>query len=128
MIFMLRADPYQTGILFCIDASQNQINDYLKRVLGSSPEHIKEVRQSLEGMKDGRTVYFEGKGAIVVLRHKVLGAKTMALLVHEIYHAVSYILQSRGIDPSDETEEVYAYLNQDLCEKAFRRIGNKWWK
>jgi hypothetical protein len=128
MIFNLKADPYQTDVLFCIDATQNQIDDHLRRVLKSKPEFIAHVKEQLAGMKEGRCLHFDNGAIMIVLRDRVVSALTMGLLVHEVHHAVCFILRRAGLPQNEDTEEAYAYLNQHLCERAFRRIGSKWWK
>lgn len=39
------------------------------------------------------------------------------LIVHEIMHAVSFVLREKGISLSDETDEIFAYLMQFLFKE-----------
>ena len=130
MIFTLRADPYQTDIVFCIEATQKEIEAYMVRVKKVTPSFVTALRDALDmkPMTSGRTVEFDNGVMLIYLRDKVVSARTMGLLVHEVHHAVNYILRRVGMEPSEHTEEAYAYLNQHICEQAFRKIGNKWWK
>lgn len=58
----------------------------------------------------GFWVGFTGGGSIMWIRNK----KDLGTLVHELTHAVHYLLQCKNIPLSEDTEEVFAYLNQFL--------------
>ena len=128
MIFNIQADPYQTDILFCLDASLKEVERHMRRHLKAKPDVISFMHDNLRDAKDGRCVMFDNGAILIFIPHKVVNALTMGLLVHEVYHAVHFILRRAGIKHSDHTEEAYAYLVQHLCELAFRRIGKRWWK
>ena len=53
------------------------------------------------------------------------GVKDSTLVVvHELIHAVSHILRNVGIEYSLDSEEVYAYVMEDLTEKVTNWISN----
>lgn len=45
---------------------------------------------------------------------------TMATFVHEVFHAASKMLMAKGIEHSNETDEVYAYLYGYLFTKLLK--------
>lgn len=42
----------------------------------------------------------------------------LAILVHELFHAVEYTLRARGIEHTDETSEAYAYFLDSLVRRC----------
>lgn len=56
---------------------------------------------------DGKTVLFPSGHTVISLRKS-----DRPLIVHEVFHATSYILDYIGIPFTDETKEGYAYLMQ----------------
>lgn len=43
--------------------------------------------------------------------------KDISVIAHEVFHAVHYVLERKGIKLSDETDESYAYLIQFLMKE-----------
>lgn len=130
MIFSVKADPYQTDVVFAIAEDLPRINDYLLRVTKAKPSLLESVRENLNAgpRVQGRTLEFDNGAILIWLKEVPMGAKSMGLLCHEAYHAACMILRRVGMRDGAETEEAWAYLQQHLCEQAFRRIGKKHWK
>lgn len=57
----------------------------------------------------GITFSLNTDDVIIWLPHKPKTDGEVATLVHEIYHATSFLLRSVGIEHTSDTEEVYAY-------------------
>lgn len=131
MIFTLRADPYQTDVIFSIAEEMPTIERYMRKHHGASDELIASIKENLEHKAKnmhGMTLHFDNGAVFIHLKHPVMGSATMGLLVHEVLHAVSCIFSRVGIPFSDDTEEAWCYLQQHLCQMAFKKIGDKHWK
>lgn len=46
----------------------------------------------------------------------------LEVIVHEICHAVHYVLETRGIQLSEKTDEIYCYLSQFLFSNIYKNI------
>lgn len=130
MIFSVRADPYQTDVVFAMSEDLPRINDYLLRVMKAKPPLLDSVKENMRmgPFTHGRAMEFDNGAVLIWLKDVPMGSKTMALMCHEVYHAACMILRRVGMRDGPETEEAWAYLQQHLCEQAFRRIGKKHWK
>lgn len=127
MIFLLKAQPYSVSVLFAINVTDAQVMDYAKRHLG--PTAVLELGElHTEGTTfTGRTTHFDSGAICIRIKDEVTTPRAMAVLAHEVYHAVCFICRWVGIEQSEATEEAYAYLLEDLLVQAFRRIGAKHW-
>jgi len=63
--------------------------------------------------------------ALIYSKTPVKGIRGQAMLTHEIFHAVSYILRNIGINHSVETEEVYAYILEDVLVNVFTWLSSE---
>lgn len=80
----------------------------IKRVLEERiPEEYHNDISLFDEIYDGKTVLFPSGHTVISLK------KTdRPLIVHEVFHATSYILDYIGLPFTDETKEGYAYLMQ----------------
>jgi hypothetical protein len=125
MIFILKLDPYKHDILFALDETPESLAMYMRRTLHYPNESIESIPPLTT---QGNTSMFSKGETLLRLKEVPNGPVYMALLVHEIVHAVSFILRRVGIEHTSETEEAYTYAIQDVTERAFRRIGKEYWK
>jgi hypothetical protein len=74
--------------------------------------------------KQGRMVMFIGKQTIIRLNFmpKTSDPFEMALLQHEIFHTVGFLMQEINTPLNDDTHEVYAYLTQYLTEQIYKEL------
>ena len=72
----------------------------------------------------GSTIYVnkKGAGAIIFLRKWESTPKSYAVLVHEIVHAASLIIDNIGIDESKSVPETLCYLVDYIFENAIRQL------
>ncbi len=76
---------------------------------------------------------FEGKGQMYINQHlgiffiwmpnKPESAEDVGFLIHEISHAVISIMQTIGVNLSDDSEEIYAYTIGFLTHQIIERFG-----
>ena len=72
--------------------------------------------------KCGRMVMFIGKQTIIRLNFmpKINDPFEMALLQHEIFHAVGFFMSEINTPLNNDTHEAYAYLVQYLTEQIYK--------
>lgn len=73
-------------------------------------EEAKELMERSAGV----TFTLNTDDVIIWLRNKPNGNGDRAVLAHEIFHAVSFLLRSVGIGHTPDTEEIYAYTFENL--------------
>jgi len=54
---------------------------------------------------------------VIWMREKPKNNGELSVLAHEVFHAVSFLLRSIGIEHTPDTEEVYAYTFENLYGK-----------
>lgn len=137
MFFTVKCIPYGHSILFALDEEQRTINRHLRQALHLDRATVEAFDQidKWRGKRphDVATCYDIANGPAAgaqIIRYdsKVLNGQAIALLVHEILHAASFILRRCGIEHTSETEEAYTYLVQHITQQALKRIGKEWWK
>lgn len=62
----------------------------------------------------GITFTIPTNDVIIWMREKPKDNGELSVLAHEVFHAVSFLLRSIGIDHTPDTEEVYAYTFEYL--------------
>lgn len=73
-----------------------------------------EEEEDLMERSAGITFTLDTDDVVIWLREKPKDDGSMAVLAHEIYHAVSFLLRSVGIDHTSDTEEAYAYTYENF--------------
>ncbi len=116
--FDLYEKVYSARMVLCVNMS---FKDALKRVKVDWPSmddfHPNEDAAGFAApvtVNNGQTI-----GWMVMLRHFDWTIADMGTLVHEIYHFVSGILQSRGIYHETTSDETYAYYLGYWVERVF---------
>lgn len=85
-----------------------------------------EAVKIMDGVKDyvGVTLRLESGDSAILLSDKDEEGIATPVVVHELIHAVSHILRNICIEYSEDSEEVYAYVMEDLTEKVTDWISN----
>lgn len=131
MFFLVKCTPYAHDILFALNESDATCSKYLRQALHLEAETVAELQELWVGKHKSNTAttwQLSTGQQIIRFDEKVTGHRTMALMVHEILHAVSFILRRCGIEHTNDTEEAYTYLVQHVTSEAFKAIGKQWWK
>lgn len=74
----------------------------------------------------GSTLYFDKKkgGAVIFLKKWNSTPKDYAVLVHEIVHAASFMIDNIGLEESRKVPETLCYLVDYMFEKALKKFHN----
>lgn len=80
----------------------------------------------MDGVKDylGLTLRLESGDSAILLSDEDGEGISTPVIVHELIHAVSHVLRNVGIEYSLDSEEVYAYVMEDLTEKVTNWISS----
>lgn len=75
----------------------------------------------LERGSIGRHTGVENKN-VIVIPNFVLNPFYLGVLQHETYHAIHDIMRQVGIPFNEDTEEVFAYLTQNITTQVFSKF------
>lgn len=87
---------------------------------------LEEVGKGLEesGSFSMVTFLLSSGDALIYGKKKPESILDYSIVSHEILHATSHILRNVGIEHTSETEEVYAYVIEDLTWKIFTWLSS----
>lgn len=100
-IIKLTLFPYD--ILVARKVSVDEIKKYLLKFGVELPEDIED---NLRGSSLAHTAKMPNKAILMYFPDKI----NNGLIAHETFHAVWMVLAIMGVEPSVESEEVYAYM------------------
>lgn len=70
-----------------------------------------------------------GPRSVVFLKDKWTGTpRQMGALTHELIHCIMKMLAYKGVKPSEDSEEAYAYLAGSIFEDLMRVLGLKYFR
>lgn len=74
--------------------------------------------------QDGITIHDEPTQKILVIMPTPPSrADDFGTLIHELSHAVNYIMKQVGVKPSEDSEEAYTYLLGYLTKEVFQKFS-----
>lgn len=124
--FIVHIDVYSVDIVFCVDQKEEEIKKYLKKVSGENYEKFDEslldewdeVQTNL-----GRMVPFSGGFVVLLKVTKEMGFRHfLSIAAHEVIHVTHYMLRNRRIPLSEDTEEVYTYLSENILLQTLNKL------
>lgn len=123
--FYIQADPFKVDVLISINATKPEVLSFLKKT--ADPQKFKEFNHELldnfhDSINEGRMISFSGGYIVLLKANKKDFRDTLSTLIHELTHVSHYILRDRRIPLSEDTEEVYCYLLQNLSIQALRAM------
>lgn len=99
--FKIPVDIYRTNVHVMIGLSKDESIRYYKKY-GGDYEHALSANDNTEA----RCICDKSGLVFIVLKEDY----TQDVVVHELLHAVFYILSTRGLSLEDASEEAYTYL------------------
>ncbi len=115
--FVVNLAVYPFDILVWFGEDIAKMGKKLKKHISSA-----EVDELLaQDFDRGKTCLFSTSQTVLWLPKPPQDAGDMAALNHEIFHAVSLILNKVGMK-LDDSEEAYAYLIQYVSEQIYRKL------
>ena len=121
--FSIRLSIYKTTIDVFIGGTEDDRKEFLTRFYDG--DNLKYIIDEVKA-NDATTIIHHKTENIIILLNE--SPKTnnfwMSILVHETSHATRKILQRINTPYTDETEEVYAYLQQFIFEEILNNLDN----
>lgn len=120
MTEIIRLDIYNRDVVVHCGGVK-QLRKYLSGFM--SQEVCKEICDSLYDCELGRTLEIKNSDILVYLPKEPTDAKSLGVLIHELFHATYFVLQKAGIVCNDSADEAYAYLLEFLVEKTLNALS-----
>lgn len=120
--FFIELEIYPFDVMISVDESDDELRKTLQGYKIDSDE-IENLMNMPETTR-GRHVFFKSSHQTVVrLVSQPKRIEMEGVIIHEIFHVVTYIFKSIGMKLKLEvSDEAYAYLMQYLTEKIFTKI------
>ena len=112
--------PYQI-YPFDVIVSYQTLEGIKKTLRGLLPDDIHDELDELDHCTDARTIMFSG-GQTVIWFNK---DPSYGLISHEVFHAVTYLMDRIGVTLSPSSDEAYAYAVQYLTNEIYSFITPK---
>lgn len=122
--FVVTADVFNTDIGFCINATEKEVDAWVKKMSGSKyADFEKSQLEDWDNSKEnlGRMIQFGG-GFVILIKEIKDFRNFVAILTHEIVHVTHYLLRNRRTPLNEDTEEVYTYLTECLIRQALNKL------
>lgn len=78
-----------------------------------------------EDCGNGLTIHFSTLQTVIWMKSKPSNINELAILNHEILHAVMFILDSVNIKLSKDSDEAFTYFYEYVCKKIYKKLKIK---
>lgn len=121
--FIVNLGIFPFDIMFSVDEPDSVLMKRLRK-FGMGDNDILKYFSGCEN-SNGRTVIFENNTTIVrIMQNKKSNLSIHGTIAHEIFHAVTFILDEIGIKFSiGISDEVYAYTIGYVTEVVYKELG-----
>ncbi len=111
---------------FDVMVSLNESNDSLKKNLLKYYKSIEDVDYHFDQYGEdehlGYTIMLPNGQVIIKIKKYPVTNEDYAIVVHEIFHAVSLIFHRIGIKLTKESDEPWAYMIEYLTKEIYNKI------
>lgn len=119
--FLLKNDIFQFDVVVQIGGEKKKLITYIEdnfeyKLTDEEKEHLNSPE------KLGTTMILTNKAIAVWVKNWPKDATTIAILIHELFHATEFIMSSANIQHSDETSEVFAYVLDFLVRAVLKEL------
>ncbi len=119
-MFIVKGEIYPFDILVSFGDDKRRVRKKLSKILPDKSV-VKEFK--IPTLSSGRTTMFSTGQTFLWLKEKPTSINGLAILNHEIFHCVCFILERIGITHSSDSDEAYAYFIQYLTEKIYDELN-----
>lgn len=124
--FLVSLEVYPFDIMVSMGQTDTQLRQSLNKYRWPD-NSIKEIEEDVMGMSNtvqGRTMMLSCNRTILRMAEIPFSTRDYGYLSHEIFHAVSFILDRVGIKfELCKSDEAYAYLISYVTEKIYDRLS-----
>ena len=117
--FKIDYGTYPFDCLIYIGHSDEEVIKHFERNYYNLSDEEKEV---LEMRGHGRAGEIKGGYFLRLEDLDIKNPNSLALMSHEIFHLVDFLLRRIGMTLSEDSDEAYAYLIQYLTEQILKKI------
>lgn len=118
--FVVEIELYSTDLLVVIGDVDGAIKWLENKNV--SEDDIEFVKSSCVPYSQGTTGLLSNNAFFIRLLYSPTTPEYKGILVHEVFHATSMLLRSRGMSLVKESEEAYAYLLEFIYKKIVEKI------
>lgn len=130
MTFLVHLDPFAHDVLFSLGGPFSPVAGYLTRC-GVDRKGVQEIQEEFNRRAlrhDVARTWHLSSGQQIIQAPVPTSPGKIAMLGHEVLHAVSWVLRRVGVEHTEATEEVYCYLHQHVMTEVLGRVASKHWK
>ncbi len=118
--FLINIDPFCRDIIVCFGSLRDALLTY--HDVDKVDALLSKLDFSNPRLK-GKTIYDNESGILAVWSPAMpTTPEDFGFLVHELFHATCVVIATIGAQPSDDTEEVYAYLLGYLTKRVLDEL------
>lgn len=115
----LEVAPYPFPVRFCSGFSRKQCYSKLKKINERYAEELDTVNfLTCEG--DAFYITFSNHYSLLFIDEA--DTCNYAIVAHEVFHAVYYIMNESGVKLSEDSEEAFAYLTEYLMKQIVEHL------
>lgn len=118
--FIIEIELYSTDLLVVIGDIDGAIKWLENKNV--SDDDIEFVKSSCDTGSQGTTGLLSNNALFIRLLQSPTTTEYKAILAHEVFHAASMLLRSRGMSLVKESEEAYAYLIEFIHRKIVDNV------
>lgn len=123
MRWTILATPYACRVTVIATGNLDEDLRWVRKRLRLNDATIKDLGEQWSRPFTGATTsMLEGIGPVLRFTKPVKRASDHGMFVHEMYHAVRFIMRHVGVGDGPDAEEAHAYLLGYLCRDAFSRL------
>ncbi len=118
---IIKYEVYPFDILLTCGTTGDEIIQYLEKNFGHKVSAEDKPLFVIPG--NGRTIVLEGGQTVLWLKDfSPTYSFDLAILAHECFHAIDFLLRRIGVKLSADSDEVYAYTLQYIFRTAFEDL------
>lgn len=127
-VFVLEIEPYSQQCIVCINGDFKDIEDKIKQSTSEASKgilkHIDDNRKEYDEVENKRGILFHQFpiGFAMLLKISNNWIETTGIISHESLHLTSYIMRRVGINLTEDSEEAYTYLQQNILTKILDKV------
>lgn len=128
MNFITTVGSFFYDVVFILEPYTKKTKKWLKENVASE-ERAKTIHFNLKNEEvtfAGRVYIFEDGTLVVYCPNFDFSHVEFGILSHEIFHVAGEILRRKNIPHVEETEEVYAYVIEDISRQVFKHVFTEW--
>lgn len=120
--FIIRLVAYPYDIMVSVDETDESL---LKTLMsyGNSKKDCKQIMGFCDSKELGRYCMLPSAHSVIRIKTQEDKFKTMGIVVHEVFHAVTFILNRMGLQLKLYTsDEAYSYLMEYVSTEIFKKL------